>query len=114
MKLFVYGTLRRGEPAHALLKDAPFVAEVRTEPRFELVDMDGYPALIEGGATAVSGEIYEVGPELLVELDRYEDVPQLYQHAWLTIGGHHVLAYLLPAVLAVGRPRLASGDWRAR
>jgi gamma-glutamylaminecyclotransferase len=114
MKLFVYGTLRRGEPAHALLKDAPLVAVVRTEPSFELVDMGSYPALIEGGDTAVTGEIYEVEPELLVELDRYEDVPRLYQHAWLVIGGDQVLTYLLPRALASGHPRLATGDWLTR
>jgi gamma-glutamylcyclotransferase (GGCT)/AIG2-like uncharacterized protein YtfP len=109
MKLFVYGTLRRGQAAHALLRGAPLLAQVQTEARFTLIDFNGYPALVEGGDSAVTGEIYEVGPDVLGELDRYEDAPDLYQRVAMRIAGHDVVVYVLPAERAAGRPRL-DGD----
>jgi gamma-glutamylaminecyclotransferase len=111
MMLFVYGTLRSDQPAHGLLRGARLVARARTEPRFTLVEMDGYPALVEGGGTSVAGEIYEVDEAVLSELDRYEDVPQIFQRETLRIAEHEVWVYVLPPQHAAGRPSLPSGDW---
>ena len=111
VKLFVYGSLRRGQPAHARLRGAKLVAFARTEPRFTLVDMGSYPALLEGGETAVCGEIYEIDPALLAELDRYEEAPELYVRRTALVEGHEVFVYLLPAEHARGLPRVPGGDW---
>src|SRR4051795_9213580 len=102
MKLFVYGSLRRGESAHPRLSGATLLARVWTEPRFTLVDMGGYPALVEGGDTAVLGEIYEVDSALLMELDAYEEAPEVYRRRTLGIAGERVEVYVLPAELAEG------------
>ena len=112
MKLFVYGTLCAGQPAHHLLRGARLVAQARTEPRYRLVDMGGYPALVPGGTIAVRGEIYEVDERLLPELDAYEDVPELYQRVTLQVGGMEAFVYLLPERFAAGRRELPTGDWR--
>ena len=116
MKVFAYGTLMRGEPAHALLGDAKLLGECRTEPGYTLVLLDGYPGLVEGGETAVVGEIYELPDDeaRLRELDRYEDAPELYTRVLRTIGGHETWVYLLRQGHAQGRPVIASGDWRRR
>jgi gamma-glutamylaminecyclotransferase len=112
--LFVYGTLMRGEGAHGLLgPTARFVAEARTEPQFTLVDMGEYPALVEGGTTAVRGELYEIDAALLAALDRYEDVPEMYERRPVAAGGQHAIAYVLRQHLAEGVGVIASGDWRA-
>jgi gamma-glutamylaminecyclotransferase len=112
--LFVYGTLMRGESAHALLgPTARFVGEAQTEPRFTLLDMGMYPALIEGGTTAVRGELYEIDGALVPGLDQYEDVPELYGRRSLVLAGYTALAYVLHAKLAKGINPIASGDWRA-
>jgi gamma-glutamylcyclotransferase (GGCT)/AIG2-like uncharacterized protein YtfP len=111
MKLFVYGTLRKGQSAHALLQGAPLIAEAWTDPCFELVNMGDYPGLVLGGNTAVRGEIYDVSPNTLAQLDRYEEAPEVYQRATLVVAGHEVLTYLLPAAFALERPRLPEGDW---
>ena len=113
--LFVYGTLMRGEAAHARLgQDARFVAAARTEPTFMLVDMGEYPALVEGGRASVAGELYEVDDAILSALDDYEEVPQMYERRSIEVGGQTALAYLLRPELANGLPVIASGDWRAR
>jgi len=71
VRLFVYGTLRRGQPNHALLGGAPLVGSVLTEPCFELIESAGYPALVPG-TTAIEGEVYAVDPALLAQLDAFE------------------------------------------
>jgi gamma-glutamylaminecyclotransferase len=115
MKVFVYGTLRRGEPAHGLLQGARLVTRASTDPEFTLVDMmAGYPAMLEGGTTCVVGEIYELDEAALGELDRYEEAPELFQRVTRRIAGHDVWVYVLPERHAVGRPRIAGGDWRGR
>lgn len=39
-----------------------------------LVKVDWYPGLVLEGGTSVMGEVYEVGPELLRELDIFEGI----------------------------------------
>lgn len=113
--LFVYGTLMRGQSAHALLgPGARLVAEAVTAPRFTLVDMGEYPALVEGGTTAVRGELFEIDAALLPALDRYEDVPELYERRSIEIGGQPAIAYVLHPELSRGVAVIASGDWRDR
>lgn len=113
--LFVYGTLMRGENAHALLgPTARFVAEAHTEPCFTLIDMGEYPALVEGGTSAVRGELYEIDRDLLPALDRYEDVPEMYERRSITVQGQIAIAYVLRSELDAGVGPIASGSWRAR
>jgi gamma-glutamylcyclotransferase (GGCT)/AIG2-like uncharacterized protein YtfP len=110
--IFVYGTLLRGEENHPQMSDAAFVRAARTEARYELVDLGGYPALLEDGHTAVSGEIYEVDDALLEALDQFEEVPWLYQRKPVQLVDGCVEAYVMPREQAVGAPRIADGDWR--
>jgi gamma-glutamylaminecyclotransferase len=115
MKLFVYGTLRRGERAHGLLRGARLLAKASTPARFTLVEMaGGYPALVHGGCSAVRGEIYGIDESLLRELDPYEDVPELYLRVRMNIAGHDCWVYVLRPEHARGLPVIASGDWKQR
>jgi gamma-glutamylcyclotransferase (GGCT)/AIG2-like uncharacterized protein YtfP len=125
MLLFVYGTLRRDAANHRELRDATFIGRARTQPKYELVDMGGYPALLEGGADAVVGEVYEIPGALLAALDAFEEVPELYQrkdiaidHVSSATSGQRVLgptieAYVMTRERAKRAPRLANGDWIA-
>lgn len=110
-KLFVYGTLRLGEPAHALLGGSRLIGRARTEPCFTLVDAGGYPGMILGGHTKVTGEIYEIDASAWPKLDAYEQAPEVYERVQLVVEGHVVSAYLLRAEHAAGKPVIASGDW---
>ena len=114
-RLFVYGSLLRGEPAHRLLAGARFVAAAETAPGFELVDLGEYPGLLRGGSGSVQGEVYAVPAELVPELDRYEDHPELFTRTEIALAdGSRAEAYLVSEGLARGRPRVASGSWKAR
>ena len=111
--IFVYGTLLRGEANHPQLSDAAFVRSACTEARYELVDLGGYPALLEDGNTAVSGEVYDVNSALLARLDRFEEVPELYERKPIALIDGHIEAYVMSRDRAGGAPRIEDGDWRA-
>ncbi len=115
MRLFVYGSLMRGEPNHRLLDRARFLGPATTAPRFELADLGPYPALVGGGETAVAGELYAVGPQTLARLDRFEHHPFFYRRATIPLAdGSPAEAYLMPSPAVAGYPVIASGDWRRR
>ena len=111
--LLVYGTLLRGEPNHRMMKGARFVRRARTEPRFTLIDLGPFPALLEGGETPVSGEVYEVSEEHLARLDLFEGVPRLYRRIALRLdGGGGVDGYVQGGTPRRSGAVIVSGDWR--
>lgn len=112
MLLFVYGTLQRGESNHEQLAGAKFVQRASTDPEFELVDLGGYPALLEDGNTAVRGELYQVEPERLAALDAFEEVPVLYVRRSIRVGGQLAEAYVMRRAQAAAAPRIEDGTWR--
>ncbi len=114
-QVFVYGTLLRGESNHGILGRSKLLGEVRTPPEYELLDLGYFPAMVAGGQTAVAGEIYAVGEATLQRLDRLEGHPHFYTRTIIQLeDGTQVQTYLLPSDQAHGKPRIASGNWRAR
>lgn len=110
-RVFVYGTLLRGEVNHGLLADAAFVGVHRTEPRFTLLLLGPFPGLIPGGSTAVSGEVYRVDQAGLRTLDRLEDYPRLYGRRLIATPYGRAWFYLYRGPVK-DRPLIVSGDWR--
>ena len=76
MKLFVYGTLRKGEENAFLLKNATCLLE-SCWTNGQLYDTgEGYPAMVPSNNHRTIGELYEVSNEqlkLLDELEEYEE-----------------------------------------
>jgi len=63
MKLFVYGTLKKGFYNYGWLKDSKFLSDY-TIPDFTLYDTGyGYPAAAEKENHIVEGELYEIDSE---------------------------------------------------
>jgi len=70
--VFVYGTLRQGQPNHQLLYDAILVSE-QANINGTLYDTgEGYPALLINQESSVFGEIYSVTQDTLQTLDILE------------------------------------------
>jgi gamma-glutamylcyclotransferase (GGCT)/AIG2-like uncharacterized protein YtfP len=69
--LFVYGSLKRGQPNHHELGPGRFVAEVSTVPQFALRVMAGYPLLV-AGAQSIRGELFTLPVPHLASLDAFE------------------------------------------
>lgn len=110
--VFVYGTLRRGEPNYRLLEGSMCLGIVKTEPRFNLIDLQHFPGLIPGGNTSVTGELFTVDNATLHRLDRLEGHPTFYRREKILLqDGREVLTYIYQR--SSGRPirKIASGDW---
>ncbi|MFC9287538.1 gamma-glutamylcyclotransferase family protein [Streptomyces sp. NPDC057052] len=78
LPFFVYGTLRPGEPNHALLLRGRSLTETPARlPGAVLYDGPGYPYAVADPAGTVTGELVVPAPEaygpLLAELDRLEE-----------------------------------------
>jgi gamma-glutamylcyclotransferase (GGCT)/AIG2-like uncharacterized protein YtfP len=113
-RLFVYGTLLRGEVNAHLMVAARLVGAARTVSAYQLRLLDGYPALLPGGQTAVSGEIHLVDARLLSELDEFEGHPTLFRREAVALaGGGQAEAYLFARPDTVtSAPLIVGGDWR--
>lgn len=111
-KMFVYGTLKRGQSAHDLMEGSKFLGEMSTHPRYSLYNMGGFPGMGEGKeAGGVHGELFEVDEDCLWRVDRYEGAPHLFKRAVIELAdGTKAEAYMFNRSLA-GRPRIKSGVW---
>ncbi|XP_011160266.1 putative gamma-glutamylcyclotransferase CG2811 isoform X2 [Solenopsis invicta] len=87
-RVFVYGTLKRGEPNHGLIKDtangyAKFLGLGRTTIPYPLIIATKYniPFLLKKPNTGnyVLGEIYDVDSNMLKRLDELEEHPKFYE-----------------------------------
>ncbi len=119
VRLFVYGSLMSGLPAHHLLSSAGaavLVGSARTAAGYRLVDLGWYPGLETAGQGMVLGEVYRVPAAALQSLDRYEGTPHHYRRESIELeDGQAAWAYVVTA-LGRGRserPRVPDGDWRA-
>lgn len=112
INVFVYGTLRQEEPFHHLLGEVRLIAITRTAPQFSLVNLGEYPGMMEGGTSAVVGEVFEVEGSLIPILDRYEDYPELYDRRTIILAnGVSALTYILRPT-PQDYPLIQSGDWK--
>ena len=69
--IFFNGTVMRGEPDHANLSGAHFVADATTAAEFRLFSIgDQYPAMVprNDGGVAVEGELYRVPASVWPEI----------------------------------------------
>lgn len=76
--IFVYGTLKRGHVRHFALAGQRYLGEAKTLPRYRMVNLGSYPALIEAGSSAIVGELWEVDAACLALLDEIESVADSY------------------------------------
>jgi len=110
MKVFVYGTLKKGRGNHHLLSQSKFLGTAETLPQYTMVSLGAFPGVIENGITQIQGEIYEVNAEQLVRLDRLEGHPNFYRRDEIETSEGKAWIYLLPPEY-LQHTRIASGEW---
>jgi gamma-glutamylcyclotransferase (GGCT)/AIG2-like uncharacterized protein YtfP len=94
VKLFVYGTLKKGNERHHYLKGCQFIGYGKAKG-FILYDLGEFPGMIKGDGE-VAGEVYEVPESLLKEIDWVEGVPDLFRRELIEVlleDGQIVSAY---------------------
>ncbi|XP_031625492.1 putative gamma-glutamylcyclotransferase CG2811 [Contarinia nasturtii] len=109
-QVFVYGTLKKGEPNHHWLtnKDngfARFECKGTTEKKFPLLIATKYniPFLLDNAPDTghnICGEVYSVDETMFKNLDELEDYPELYDRNVFNVNGldgnsHQCWIYLL-------------------
>ncbi len=110
-RVFVYGTLLRGQANHHLLADATYLGAHRTEPCYSLIVLGAFPGLLPGGGIAVQGEVYAVDTAGLRRLDWLEEYPRLYDRRLIGTAFGRAWVYLYRGSRQ-GKARLPHGDWR--
>lgn len=112
-RVFVYGTLRRGECNHHLLANAGFLGAYRTPPCFGFWQLQWCPAATTAGETAILGEVYAVDAATFADLDRLERYPEWYDRLRLNTPWGEAWCYVLTSLPATATP-LPHGDWCLR
>jgi gamma-glutamylcyclotransferase (GGCT)/AIG2-like uncharacterized protein YtfP len=113
VRLFVYGTLMRGEPNAQVMLGASYIGEAATTAAYRLVALAEYPGLLAGGETSVKGELYWVDKQLLAALDPVEGTPSLFKRGEIQlVGGGKAEAYLGADPSFDKAPTIPGGDWR--
>jgi gamma-glutamylcyclotransferase (GGCT)/AIG2-like uncharacterized protein YtfP len=109
-RVFVYGTLRRGQVNHGLLAEARWLGTHVTAPAYTLYHLGSYPGAVAGGRDALVGDVYRVDARTLGRLDRLEEYPRLYGRALIPTPFGRAWIYLYRGSRC-GCPRVPSGDW---
>lgn len=109
VRVFVYGSLKRGFSNHALLHRAAYLGEHVTTARYTMYDLGSYPAVSIGGRQAISGEVYAVDRQTLAALDRLEDYPRVYDRIRIATPFGPAWMYIVPVS---ARRRVIDGCWR--
>ena len=116
-RVFVYGTLKRGFCNHTLLDEAEFIGEATTEERFGFYlgadncapEVEEIPYLyrhprVTDEAMSVHGEVWEISPSILRQLDRLEGHPDWYQRENIQVQMDSEAIVAVQAYLRPGSP----------
>ena len=110
--IFVYGSLRKGRPQHALIADARFLCVANTQPLFTLLDTGPWPAAISRGQTSIAGELYAVSTKRLGQLDEYERHPSFFRRSKVVLADKRVAwMWVYISKIEPHWQSLDSGDW---
>lgn len=125
-RIFVYGSLRRGESNHDVwfTRGATLVADGRIQGA-ELVNLGGYCCIlqVDDRTRAVVGEVYDLTPDLFQEIEAMESEARYVRRPVEVYVGSEsngtspitADAYVYSGSESLAdRPRIESGDWTQR
>ena len=77
-RLFVYGTLMKGQRAHDLLGNSKYLGKA-TLKGYRKMDLIYYPGIVKDKNSIVEGEVYEVDEHTKQRVDVYEGEGYLFK-----------------------------------
>jgi gamma-glutamylaminecyclotransferase len=119
-KVFVYGTLLKGEGNHYLMEhDTVEFIGIDKISGFKMINLRYFPAcIISKNDSIVIGEVYDFSkyPGLLKVLDNLEGYPLFYNRVEMkTLKGHMVWVYFIDNNRNLSSyKQIKTGDWRRR
>lgn len=108
--VFVYGSLLDGLHNNPVLRDSPLLMEWTTKPEYTLTDQGAFPAVVEGGTTAIKGELYAVSQDVWESIEYLEGYPHYYGRITLETPCGDAVMYTLDSTDRCAI--VESGDWR--
>jgi gamma-glutamylcyclotransferase (GGCT)/AIG2-like uncharacterized protein YtfP len=110
LKLFAYGTLRRGHANAGRfgLDDCPAKVGV-TLNGFDLFNLGWFPGIRPGTGT-VTGDLYDIPNDMVPALDAYEGAPHLYTREIVNVAGVDAYTYVYHQPIDQSR-LIPTGDW---
>ena len=101
-RVFICGSALRGQPDHKNLRDAKFIKQAATVPRYRLhaAGNGWHPAIykVEAGGISIPGEVYELTLEQYEHLSSTEP-PNMYPGDVVLEDGEVLTAFLYPQEL---------------
>ena len=110
-RVFVYGTLKRGQRNYHYLQGAEFVGRFVTDAIYSMYSFDTYPAVCLQGRHAIHGEVFKINDEQFGLLDELEHYPDYYQRVEIPTRFGDAWMYVVARELCRERP-LVVGDWK--
>lgn len=115
-RVFVYGTLLRGESNAHWAKDARRENAIAFGTLYDTGW--GFPAFVPNGSMVVYGELLSVNDKGLVAMDCLEGYPHLYRREEIEVfteAGKRLIAWVYVLnKMPEGARQIARGDWRTR
>jgi len=99
MLLFTYGTLKRGGYFNYHLNSSKYIGEYVTPPKYTLIDLGQYPAVLLKGKTGIYGEVWEINEETLASLDIVEGYPDLYDRKIINTEYGEAILYFMKEIV---------------
>ena len=109
-RVFVYGTLKRGQRNDHYLHAAEFIGHFTTTSVYSMYVFDDYPAVCLQGRHAIFGEVYHVSDEQFGLLDELEWYPDFYQRIEIPTDFGVAWMYIVRDKLCRGK-RQITGIW---
>ena len=109
-RVFVYGTLKRGQRNYHLMRGAEFVGRHTTAKTYSMYEFEDYPAVCLRGRHAIKGEVYHVSHRQFRLLDELEWYPQFYQRIEIPTAYGDAWMYVVKFELCPGK-RQIPGTW---
>ena len=112
-KLFVYGTLKKQYSRNDILSAASFIKEIKSLPRYTMIDLGAFPGILDSGINVIYGELYEVDDSILEMCDLIEGHPNFYSRQFIKLEFDiNAEAYFLPQSKYKDYPEIKSGLWK--
>ncbi|TNF89380.1 MAG: gamma-glutamylcyclotransferase [Gammaproteobacteria bacterium] len=109
-RVFVYGTLKRGQRNAHFMHGARYLGQHLTSKIFSMYEFGGFPAVCERGRHAISGEVYQVDDHHFRRLDDLEWYPHFYQRIEIPTNWGHAWMYIVKFRLCLDKKQVP-GTW---
>lgn len=101
-KVFVYGTLKKGDKRRGLANWTSGVrfigTAVTSDPSYSLYDLGAFPAAVINGNSHILGEVWAVDDQTMQELDDIEGYPAFYKRTQVNTTQGRAWMYHIPDI----------------